>query len=93
LSKDIIILTGFASIVSTILETINPSRIPFPDLLEDQPVFRIADKNAEFQGGQIALLSFLAKHLHLKSDGMVFQSSFYVTFIVDTIGNIRNACI
>ncbi len=113
MSKNNIILTRLAFIVSTILETINPSCaqdfatpeiettfqqkdtscIPFPDLLEGQPVLRIADKNAEFQGGQTALLNFLGKNLHFKSKGMVFQGSFHVTFIVDTTGNIRNECI
>ncbi|MBL7916085.1 MAG: hypothetical protein JNL49_13725 [Bacteroidia bacterium] len=79
--------------IETFFQQKDTSCIPFPDLLEDQPVFRIADKNAEFQGGMTALLNFLGKNLHFKSDVMNFQGSFYVTFIVDTIGNIRNECI
>jgi len=79
--------------VETTFQQKDTSCIPFPDLLEDQQVFRIADKNAEFQGGQTALLNFLSKNLYFKSDELSFQGSFYVTFIVDTIGNIRNECI
>lgn len=79
--------------IETIFQQKDTSCILLPDVLGDQPVFRIADKNAEFQGGMIALLNFLGKNLHFKSDDMDFQGSFYVTFIVDTTDNIRNECI
>ncbi|HLG35902.1 MAG TPA: carboxypeptidase-like regulatory domain-containing protein [Bacteroidia bacterium] len=66
---------------------------PKPDILDNQQVYLIADKNAEFPGGQSAFMSYLQKNLRYPKEQEELQGSIYVTFIIDTLGSIRNECI
>lgn len=67
--------------------------VPKPDKLDNQQVYLIADKNAEFPGGQSALMTYLLINLRYPIEQEEWEGSIYVTFIVDTLGNIRNECI
>lgn len=69
--------------------------IPEPDLLNGQPVYTIVDQMPEYPGGQEALMKFLAKNTKypaLKGNEN-FDSKVYVTFIVDTNGEVVNECV
>lgn len=67
--------------------------IPEPDILDNQPVYQIADKNAEFPGGQMAFLSYFQKNFRYPAAQQEWQGSIYITFVTDTLGSIRNACV
>ncbi|MGE6220594.1 carboxypeptidase-like regulatory domain-containing protein [Nubsella zeaxanthinifaciens] len=67
--------------------------LPKPDLLDNQPVYSQVDKNAEFPGGQSAFLNYLRQNLSYPKEQKEWQGSIYVTFVVDTLGKIRNECI
>ena len=67
--------------------------IPKPDLLDNQQVYVTADKNAEFPGGQSALMRYVQNNLRYPKEQENYQGAIYATFIVDTLGNIRNECI
>ena len=74
-----------------------PSRdstcIPNPDILDNQQVHLMANKEPEFPGGQLAFVAYLGKNLRYPEEQVEWQGSIYVTFVVDTLGNIRNECI
>ncbi len=88
---------GSQEIIKLEKEIILPSKdstcIPNPDILDNQQVYLIAEKNAEFPGGQTAFMTYLAENLRYPKEQEEWQGSIYVTFIVDTLGNIRNECI
>lgn len=67
--------------------------IPNPDVLDGQPVYSIAEKNAEFPGGQGALISYVMKNLQYPKEQEVWQGSVIVTFVIDTLGRVRNECV
>lgn len=67
--------------------------VPTPDILDNQQVYSIPDKEAEFPGGQTAFMSYLQKNLQYPKEQEEWQGSIYVTFIVDSLGKIRNECI
>jgi hypothetical protein len=75
------------------LPFIDSTCVPNPDTLDNQKVYLIAEKSAEFPGGQSAFMSYLTKNLRYPKEQEEWQGSIYVTFIVDTLGSIRNACI
>ncbi|MCP9768573.1 hypothetical protein EGI22_11665 [Lacihabitans sp. LS3-19] len=88
---------GGQEIIKLEKEIILPSKdstcIPNPDILDNQQVYLIAEQNAEFFGGQTAFMAYLAKNLRYPKEQEEWQGSIYITFIVDTLGNIRNECI
>jgi hypothetical protein len=67
--------------------------IPKPDILDQQLVYLVTEKNAEFPGGQQAFMTYLQKNLLYPKEQEEWQGSIYITFVVDTLGNIRNECI
>jgi protein TonB len=69
------------------------SCIPQPDLLDNQPVYLDVDKKAIFAGGHSAFLNYLSENLRYPKEQEEWQGSIYVTFVVDTLGTIRNECI
>jgi hypothetical protein len=75
------------------LPFIDSTCIPRPDILDNQQVYLMADKNAEFPGGKTAFFSYLQNNLRYPEEQAEWQGSIYVTFIVDSLGNIRNECI
>lgn len=75
------------------LPFIDSTCVPKPDILDNQQVYLMADKNAEFPGGKTAFFSYLQKNLRYPKEQAEWQGSIYVTFIVDSLGNIRNECI
>lgn len=67
--------------------------IPKVDTLDGQIVYTVVEKKAEFNGGEESLYKYLAKNIKLKPDCNPYQGSIYSSFIVDTVGNIRNECV
>lgn len=67
--------------------------MPKPDTLDRQEVILFADQNAEFPGGRdSALLNYLSNHLFFRHADQVWPGTIRVTFVIDTLGNIRNEC-
>ena len=75
---------------------INQSCIPNLDTLDGQPVVSnlSIDRPAEFKGGESKLMKYLAENLEYPVDRMSEdQERVNMTFVIDTIGRIRNQCI
>jgi hypothetical protein len=64
-----------------------------PDTLDGQKVFLFTETMAMFPGGESAYMEYISKHLKYPCQQKLFQSSVFVTFVVDTQGRIRNPCI
>ena len=68
--------------------------IPSPDTLDGDTVYAFVDKMPEYPGGNEKMLAFILKNLkYPDSQEDHFQGSIYVSFIIDTSGQVRNACI
>jgi len=64
-----------------------------PDTLDGQQVFSFTETMAMFPGGESAYMEYISKHLKYPPQQKLFQSSVFVTFVVDTKGKIRSPCI
>jgi protein TonB len=64
-----------------------------PDTLDNQQVYINVDKEAEFPGGNSALIKYISTNLQYPGEFAEWQGSIYVTFIVDNLGIIRHECI
>lgn len=67
--------------------------IPKIDTLDGSKVHRLAEFPCEFPGGQAELTRYLQRNLRYPKNQDDMQSSIKFTFIVDTLGNIRNPCV
>ena len=67
--------------------------IPKKDMLDDQKVFRLVEKNIEFKGGEEAMYKYISNQIHYPAQGIQKEVIVYVTFIVDTAGRMRNECV
>lgn len=65
------------------------------DTIQGQTVMTVSDKAPQFIGGDEARIKYLIKNLHYPqlSEGETWQSTIYVSFIIDTVGKIKNAYI
>ena len=63
------------------------------DTIQGQTVLKICDKMPQFVGGDEARINYIIKNIFYPqlSDGETWQSTIYVSFIIDTVGKIRNA--
>ena len=63
------------------------------DTIQGQTVLKVCDKMPQFVGGDEALIKYMTENIFYPklSDGETWQSKIYVSFIIDTIGKIRNA--
>ena len=64
--------------------------IPAVDTLDNQNVFLIVDKQAEFPGGQSAFEKYVMSNLVFPQEQIEWEGSIFVTFIIDSLGNIKN---
>ena len=67
--------------------------IPEPDTLDNQQVYSVAEIRAKFQDGDADLIAYIAKNIHYPKEQKDWQSSIYITFVVDVTGKTRNECI
>ncbi len=65
------------------------------DTIQGQTVLTVSDKAPQFIGGDEARIKYLSKNLHYPqlSKSETWQSTIYVSFIIDTVGKIKNAYI
>jgi len=62
-------------------------------MLDGQKVFRLANKLAEFQGGDRKMMEYIQDHLQKKEKKRNLNLSMVITFVVDSTGQVRNPCI
>lgn len=73
--------------------TKNQTCVGTPDILDKQKVHVVVEKIPEYPGGQSKMLSDLASRLTYPKDQKDLQTKVVVTFIIDTLGQVRNECI
>ena len=68
---------------------------PLNDTIDGMEVLRFVDKMPEFIGGQKNIVVYLSKNINLLEQDSIdnLQHYFYVSFVIDTIGKVRNPCI
>jgi len=64
-----------------------------PDLLDGMKVAKLADVMPEYPGGQRQMLIDIKKQFKYPPEQQQIQEKVDVTFVIDTLGNIRNVCI
>lgn len=64
-----------------------------PDLLDGVKVVKLADKMPEYPGGQRQMLMDITRQFKYPEEQTHVQNKVDITFVVDTLGNIRNGCI
>ena len=64
------------------------------DSLNGMKVFQIVENPPEYEGGLTKFYSVLAKNLKIphQPDSANLKSKFYISFVIDTLGNINNFC-
>lgn len=64
------------------------------DSLNGMKVFQIVENPPQFEGGSTNFYRVLAKNLKipLQPDSLDLKSKFYISFVIDTLGNIKNFC-
>ena len=67
--------------------------IPKQDMLDNQKVYRLVEKNIEFNGGEEKMYRYISEHIRIPDAAMTKDVIVYVTFVVDTSGTLRNPCI
>ena len=94
MKKAIIIILFF--IMSNLhSQTIDTTCYPNPDkdFYAGQKVYSLAEKKAMFIGEKEALNLYLIRNINYPKEQDTFQGGIYVTFIIDTLGFIKNECI
>ena len=68
--------------------------IPSPDVYNHQPVYRVAEKMPVFETGPADFLKYVTKNMvyPVYEETIGLGTRFYITFIVDTLGKVQNAC-
>lgn len=67
--------------------------IPQIDTIDNQQVFNILDKAPEYPGGKEAMDLYFQRNIEHSIDYYDWKLAIFITFIVDTTGNIRNSCV
>jgi hypothetical protein len=67
--------------------------VPKPDMLDGQKVFRLASKLAQFPGGDMAMMQYIQYNFKHSAGKNQTQKSILLTFVVDTLGKVREFCI
>jgi protein TonB len=70
----------------------NPNCGPRSEALKGQIVFLVADKMPQFPGGKEAIDQFINTHIKY-SQAEKLQKPVIIGFVVDTLGQVVNACI
>ena len=61
--------------------------------MEGQEIFSIVDKMPSYPDGEGNFLRLIHQNLILPDSIVEFQTKIYLTFVVDTLGNVTNKCI
>ena len=59
----------------------------------NKSVFTHTEEMPVFPGGEEARLKFLQKNIYIPKTQIEFQSDIYITFIIDSNGELINTCI
>ena len=71
----------------------NQTCVGSPDILDKQEVYLVVEKMPEYPGGQSKMFRDLSSRLTYPKDQKDLQTKVVVTFIIDTLGHVRNECI
>lgn len=68
--------------------------IPSPDVYNKQPVYRVAEQMPVFETGPTDFLKYITKNMvyPVYEETIGLRDRFYVTFIIDTLGKVQDAC-
>lgn len=66
---------------------------PIPDLIDGQKVLKLADKMPEYPGGQLKMLRDIKEQFKYPEEQTTAQEKVNLTFIIDSLGQLTNACI
>lgn len=75
---------------------IDSTCIPKPDVLNGDTVYAFVDKMPEFEGGAEEMMKYVLKNTKNIGEGnyeTVPPLTVYITFVVDTAGNVVNPCV
>lgn len=72
---------------------VRSSCIPNPDFLDGVKVVKLADIMPEYPGGQRQMLVDIKSQFKYPEEQQQVQQKVDLTFVVDTLGHIRNVCI
>jgi hypothetical protein len=71
--------------------------VPIVDTLDGQAVLKIVEKMPEFKGGMEGFYKFLSQNITIPQDSLHttlgYHSKFFFTFVIDTLGRMRNFCV
>ncbi len=70
--------------------------IPKPDVIDGQTVYTILEAMPQYPGGDLEMMKFVHQHINfpgINIDDGIPPSTTYVTFVIDSTGQIRNSCI
>jgi len=91
--KIILFLMAVLLISETCLGQAKSPCISTPDLLDGIKVAKLADVMPEYPGGQRQMLIDIKKQFKYPQEQQQVQEKVDVTFVIDTLGNVRNVCI
>ena len=68
--------------------------IPSPDVYKGQAVYSVADKMPVFRDGDLDFMRYISKNLIYRESYQEspLRSTFRVTCIIDTLGNVKDVC-
>ena len=89
----IVLVLAVLLISGTCAGQAKPPCVLNPDLLDGVKVAKLADVMPEYPGGQRQMLIDIKKQFKYPPEQQQVQEKVNVTFVVDTLGNIRNVCI
>jgi hypothetical protein len=71
----------------------NNGCIQSPDTLDGMTVFRVVEKQPEYEGGFTNFYKEISKLIKFPdTKKAAIDNNYFFTFVVDTLGNIRNFC-
>jgi hypothetical protein len=90
----IFVLTVTTTTLGQTKDSLNVSIcIPKLDTLDNHKVYTLLDKIPEYPGGEVLMVKYIQKNLIYPSCHEYMVGSIYLTFVIDTTGKIRNACV
>lgn len=63
-----------------------------PDLIDGAPVYNVVSKQPEYKGGLNEFYADFLKNIKHLNDINKIEEKVIVTFIIDTVGQVRNFC-
>ena len=89
----LVIAVNFVVVESYAQAKVDTACIPTEDTLDGNEVLKVVEKMSEYPGGLKALYRDFFKKLNYPKEQKDIQTKIHITFIVDTSGQMKNACI